>query len=134
MDLGLVMQEIADRLDTIAGLRVSAYPAGNVTPPAAMVLFPDEIDYDQTYGRGMDRMTLPVLVIDGVPTERQTRDRIAAYAAGSGAASVKAVLESGTYTQFHTVVVTRVEFPAATIGGQDYAAAMFDLDITGQGS
>jgi hypothetical protein len=53
---------------------------------------------------------------------------------GSGASSVKAVLESGTYTAFEAVRVTGGEFDTVTIGGTDYLAVAFDLDIVGRGS
>jgi hypothetical protein len=56
------------------------------------------------------------------------------YCAGSGASSIKAVLEAGTYTAFDTVRVARVEFDVLTIGGTDYLAALFDLDIIGDGA
>lgn len=134
MNVDDVMDQIATRLDTITGLRVYAWPPGTVAPPAVVVSFPDSYTYDETYGRGMDRLSLPVVVVVGRPTERQTRDNLARYVAGSGAASVKAVLESGTYSAFHTVRVTGVEFDVVTIGSNDYAAALFTLDIAGSGA
>jgi hypothetical protein len=134
MNLSDVMDEIAARLGAIKGLRVFAYPADSLSPPAAAVLYPDGITFDETYGRGMDRLTLPVLLVVGKPTDRSTRDRIAQYCDGSGPASVKAAVEAGDGAAFDTVRVTGVEFPTATIGGTEYMAAMFDLDIAGQGA
>lgn len=134
MDLGDVMDEVSTRLDTIAGLRCFAWPPGAAVPPAAVVGYPSDYTYDATYGRGMDRMTLPVVVLVGRPTDRSTRDAIAAYVNGSGSASVKAVLESGTYTALHTLRVMSVDFDVYQLGGTDYLAAIFDLDIAGSGS
>lgn len=134
MDVAVVMQQVADRLDTIDGLQVSAYPPGTVQPPAGVVSYPDTIAFDATYGRGVDRMRLPVVIVIGRPTDRITRDLIAAYANGSGPASVKAVVEAGSYTAFDVVTVTGVEFDVINIGGVDYMAAIFDLDIAGSGS
>lgn len=134
MDLAQVMDAVAARLDTIAGLRVSAHPTGSITPPAAVVTYPERIDFDHAYGRGMDRIDLPVVLTVGKASDRTARDRLAAYCDGSGADSVKAVLESGTYTEFDTVRVTGVEFDVVTIGGVDYLAALFALDITGEGT
>jgi hypothetical protein len=134
MDLNDVMDEVAAQLDTISGLRCFAYPPDDVQPPAAIVSYPEAITFDETYGRGMDRMTMPVwLLVDRV-VDRTSRARLAAYCAGSGASSVKAVLESGTYTAFHTVRVTGVEFESVTVAGTEYVAAIFDLDIAGAGS
>jgi hypothetical protein len=134
MDLAAVMQAVADRIDTISGLRCFAYPPGTVTPPAAVVSYPEAYDFDATYGRGMDRMSLPVVVAVGRPTDRSTRDLLAAYCAGTGASSIKAVVESGTYSAFHTVRVESIEFDVVPLGGTDYMAAIFTLDIAGSGS
>jgi hypothetical protein len=105
-----------------------------VTPPAAIVSYPQAYTFDATYGRGMDRLSLPVVVVVGRPTERQTRDNLAVYCNGSGAKSVKAVVESGTYTAFHMVRVEDIEFDVVSIAGTDYMAAVFTLDIAGAGS
>ena len=134
MNLADVMDEVAAKLDTIAGLRCFAYPADAVQPPAAIVSYPETITFDETYGRGMDRLTLPVVVVVGKPTDRSSRDALAAYCHGSGARSVKAVVEAGTYTAFDTVRVTSIEFDVVVIAGTDYLAALFDLDVAGAGS
>lgn len=134
MNLSDVMDEVANRLGAIQGLRVFAYPAESVHPPAAVVLYPETVTFDETYGRGMDRLTLPVLVVVGTPTDRSSRDRLAQYCDGSGPASVKAAVEAGDGAAFDTVRVTGIEFPTATIAGTEYIAAMFDLDIAGQGA
>jgi hypothetical protein len=132
--LGDVMQAIADRLDTIDGLRCFGYPQPAVTPPAAIVSYPEKIAFDQTYVRGKDRITLPLVVVVGKAHDRSTRDRVGVYCDGSGTSSVKAVLESGTYTAFDEVVVTDAEFDVVDIAGTDYLAALFNLDIVGAGA
>lgn len=134
MDLGAVMDEIGTRLATIDGLRVYDYPADAVTEPAGLVLYPDAYEFDATYGRGMDRLSLPVLVALGRPHDRSTRDRVVAYCNGSGAASVKAALETGTSSAFDTIRVESIEFGIVTIGGTDYVGATFTLDLAGQGA
>lgn len=132
MNLNDVMDTVAAQLGRISGLRVFAYPPGSVTPPAAIVSYPDRIDYSQTYGRGMDRIPdLPVVVVVGKASDRTARDRVAAYVSGSGASSVKAVIEGGAYTTFDTVTVTSCDFDVVTIASVDYLAAMFHLDIAG---
>jgi hypothetical protein len=129
-----VMDEVAARLATIEGLRVFAYPTDSVAPPAAVVSFPENITFDETYGRGMDRMTLPVVVAVGKPYARSTRPLLAAYCNGSGPASVKAALEAGDYASCDVVRVTGIDFDVVTIAGTDYMAALFDLDIAGAGA
>jgi hypothetical protein len=127
------MDAISTRLDTIAGLRCFPYPPDSITPPAAIVTYPEELTFDAGYDRGADTMTLPVIVAVGKVHDRNTRNLVDAYCAGSGASSIKAVIESGTYTAFDSVRVTGAEFDIVTIGSADYLAAVFDLDIIGDG-
>lgn len=135
MNLGAVMQAVADRLKTITGLRVYAYPPDTVQSPAVVVTYPGTYTYDATYGRGMDRIEdLGVVALVGNVSDRASRDKIAQWANGSGATSLKAVLESGTYTAFDTIRVTRVEFDIVSVAGVEYLAATFTLDIAGQGA
>jgi hypothetical protein len=82
----------------------------------------------------MDRMSLPVVIVVGRPTDRSTRDLLGVYCNGTGPSSVKAVLESGTYTALHTLRVEEIKFDVASIAGVDYMAALFTLDIAGSGS
>jgi hypothetical protein len=135
MNLGSVMQEIADQLDTIADLRVYGYPPDSVNAPAAIVTYPGELQFDGSYGRGMDRIPdLTVVVLVGKVSERTARDRIGQYCNGSGAASFKAVIEAGTYSEFDTVRVASVSFDVVAIAAVEYLAATFILDIAGQGA
>lgn len=137
MDLAAVMQAVADRLDTIAGLRVFAYPPDMPpSPPAVVVSYPDTLTYDETYGRGMDRLELPIVVLVGKVSDRASRDKIAMWVNGSGATSIKTVLESGTYTAFDTIRCMRVEFDIVTFGGtgSELLAATITVDIAGSGA
>ena len=134
MDLGAVMDEIGDQLDTIAGLRVYRYPPDQVAPPAAIVTYPENITYDETYGRGMDRYPdLSVVVMVGKVSDRASRDAISVYADGTGDKSIKTVVEAGTHTAFDSVRVTGGEFDIVSMAGVEYLAATFNLDIAGPG-
>lgn len=134
MILSDVMDQVATQLSTISGLRCFPYPPDSLVPPAAVVSFPEDIQFDGTYGRGMDKMTLPLMVVVGKTTDRVTRDLLSVYVNGSGAKSVKAVLEAGTYTAFDVVRVASVVFNGIQIAGTDYLNAEFTLEITGSGS
>lgn len=128
-----VMDEVAARLESVTGLRVFAWPPGTVTPPAAIVGYPTEFTFDETYGRGMDTVALPVIVVLGRPTDRSTRDAIAEFTAGGGPRAVRQVLGAGPWSAFHTCRVAGGEYDVYTVGATDYLAAIFDLRITGQG-
>lgn len=134
MDLAAVMDEVAAHLKPIDGLRVYAYPPDDVTPPAAVVAYPDTLTYDATYGRGTDRMSVPVVVLVGKVSDRASRDRLAVYADGSGERSFKAALEVEDYTTCDFVRVESAEFDVMRMAGVDYLAATFTLDIAGEGA
>lgn len=134
MDLQAVMQQISDRLTTISGLRCFAYPPDNFEPPAAILVAPDSVTFDATYGRGSDELALPVLLLISKVDDRSAWKEIAAYCNGTGPKSVKAVVESGTYTAFGLVRVADIEFDVVTWTGVDYLSAKFNLDIDGPGS
>jgi hypothetical protein len=128
-----VMDELAAELDTITGLQVIAYPAKSVVVPAAVIDFPETYSYDATFGRGTDTLTIPIHVAVGDVWDKNTRDTLSQFVDGSGVASVKAVLEAGTYTACDTVSVTEVEFAPIQIAGVVYFGAVFTVEIAGPG-
>jgi hypothetical protein len=134
VDLDAVATEIATQLDTIDGLRVYGYPPDSISPPAGVLSLPTDIDFDKTYGRGMDRLTWPLLVIVGKVTDRTVPERLYPYCSGSGESSVKAVLEAGTYTALDMLRVTRAEPDVVNWHGTDYVGVVFELDIAGSGA
>jgi len=137
MILSDVMDDVAGRLAMIEGLRTFPYPPDKLEPPAAVVSYPESYRYDGTYGRGSDVLQLPVVAVVGRAVDRAARDLLSVYVDGDGPQSLKRVLESKdlpAYTAFDSVRVTGVEFDVVTIGGVDYVAALFDLDIIGIGS
>lgn len=135
MDIAAVMDEVAARLDTITGLRVTAFPIDKVNPPHAVVSLP-EISYDLTYGRGSDRISLPVVIAVGRQSDRASRDKLLPFVAGTGPQSVKQVLEDDTepYAAFDTLRVVSSDFDVLLWGTIEYLTAGFIIDITGSGS
>ncbi len=139
MDLSDVMDAVADRLRTIDRIadRTFAYPPLKVEAPAGIVAYPDSIDFDATYGRGLDMIRgLEVTIVEGKVSDRDARDRIAPYVAGTGLSSVKAVLEAGPHTgePWDDLHVLSVAFDVVTLAGTDYMAATFKIDLAGPGT
>ena len=137
MSLAAVMGELADRLDTVPGLNVYQGWPSRVVPPAAIVVYPTRIEFDQTYHtplkRGPDKYELPVVVVvSRMPDEKALPD-LDGYASGSGARSVKAVLESGVYTTFEpeTLHVGDADFDVYRFAGVDYLAVVFGVSLMG---
>ncbi len=134
MNLEPIMDEIATRLGNVGGLRVHAQPPKSISPPAAIVSYPDEIDYDQTYGRGMTNVSgLKVWLVVGNVTDRSARDQLAGYVSDTGPQSVKLALE-GPSQHWDDLRVVSAEFDVVTIAGVDYIAAGLTLDLACQGT
>lgn len=122
-----VMDQIGTALATIDGLRVFDFPPNSAQPPFAFVDMPESIEYDLSMARGNDRATYPVVVAVAAVVDRSARDAIAVYAAASGAASVKAVLDAAAIGSSRRV--ESVEFRPVTIASGTYAAAIFNVDV-----
>jgi hypothetical protein len=138
VDLLAVMTEIDTRLKTITALRMTSIGTDSaVSVPAAVQYLPDRVDFDQTAGRGMDKINdLIVVVFIGRANMRNAVKALAPYLAGTGASSVRRVLDTRTagYTACNDVQVTYAEVDyAAQIGGVPYLAALFHCDIYGPG-
>lgn len=133
MNLVDVAQELATQLGTILDGRATAYPPDRISTPAGFV-FDADTTYDQTYERGMDTVLMSLTVLVARQPLRTAWEQLAGYVAGSGDKSVKACIESGTYTSFDVVTVTGSQIGDTTTGGGDYKAAVFDLQIVGSGS
>lgn len=134
MNLANVMDELGTALETIAGLRVYPYSAKRITPPAAVVVWPEPYTFDATYSRGGDRCTLPVTVLAGNVDARTSRDLLAQYADGSGASSVKAAIDNHVAAAYDSARTASVEFEVYTVSGVEYLAATFQVEIIGSGS
>lgn len=133
MNIATVMDELGTATGTIAGLRQFPYWASKVTPPAAVVSWP-EIDYDNTYARGSDRLTVPLTVVVGNVNARASRDQLAKYMAGAGASSVKQAVEAHTTTAWDVARVVSASVATFTIAGNEYLGAEFSIDVVGSGS
>jgi hypothetical protein len=133
VNVAAVMDALGVRLEEIGGLRVYPYSADRVTPPAAIVGWPEPITYDGTLARGLDSMTFPVWIVVGRVDARSARDTLAAYLDGSGTSSVKAALDGGTYTACDSVRVSTAHVESVSIAGTDYLAAILDVEVIGQG-
>lgn len=137
MNVKAVAEELAGKLAGITGLRAFAYPVAKLPFPGAVVGLPDDITFDQTYGRGSDAMTFPVWVMVARTDDRAGALELAAYLDGTGAKSVKAALDdttTNTYTECDTVTVVTATTGTYTYNGVDAFGAEFTVQVTGSGS
>ena len=126
-DIGTVMGQIGTALDTIDGLRVFDFPPKSAQPPFAFVDMPSEVEYDAGFARGRDRATFTVVLAVADVVDRAARDAIAAYAAGSGASSIKAVLDAASIGE--SARVTRCQFRPVSLSAGTYAGCIFNVDV-----
>lgn len=129
MDYDAVMAELAARLDTIVGLGVTAYPPDSITPPAAFPNGDGQVEFDLSYAKGMEQVTFPLVVAVSAAWSRTAWSRLLGYIS-----SVKAALETGAGTSFDVVEVKAAEFGQVTIGGAQYIAVSFTVEVTGRGN
>lgn len=134
MHVAGVMDALAERLASIGDLRgrTFAYPPSALVPPAAVVGWPDEIDYDLAMVRGGWSATFPVLVVVGKSDVRSARNAIAAHLDGAGPKSVRAALDGGAHTAYDAALVTKAHVEPVSIAGIEYLAAILDVAVTGR--
>ncbi len=128
-----VMDELGAALEAIPNLRVFPFPADTASPPAALVGYPDTIQFDVAMGRGVDRVTFPVFVLVGRLSDRSSREALGPFLDGAGAHSVKQALKDGTYVAASTVRAASARVEVVTMNSIDYLAAIFSVDVTGSG-
>lgn len=134
MNLATVMDEIATVMTQISGLTVHPYPIATLTAPAGYISYPREIDFDETYERGTDQFTdLPIVLVAGKANDLAARNRVAEWAAGAGARSLKQAIEGRAWESFDDLTLVSVEFDLESIGGVPYLAAMFKATVVGPG-
>jgi hypothetical protein len=141
MNITAVMAEVAIALTGLgtdeSPIRCEVGNPPNLQMPGrgsvAVVPFPDTVQYDGAYGRGMDTIDQAIVLVVGKPTDRVTAERITKYCSGEGTYSVKQVLQNFPWTTCDGVHVTNAAFDAVTIGGIDYMAVEFAIEIWGQG-
>lgn len=126
LNLNTAMDALGTALGGVTGLRVFDFPPDSISPPAAIVAWPEGLEYDNTHARGTDRATFKVHVLVGKVSDRSARDQVNVYANGAGTAStsVKTALDaigSG-------VRVERAAFSVMTVAGTDFLTVSFDVD------
>jgi hypothetical protein len=93
VDVNAVFEGLRDNAATIAELRCFEYVPDSIAPPT---FFPVEIeiDFDKTYGRGMDDFTVRCHILVSHGSDRSGQRLLKGYLAGSGPLSLKAALQS----------------------------------------
>jgi hypothetical protein len=120
---------IKNNLATISGLRTSDYQPDNPNPPIAIIL-PQGVEYDNTFGRGMNTYTFAVTVIVGRVSERSGQIALDAYVSSTGSSSIKLAIESDKTLNgkaFDLRVTDSRNYGELTVGEVTYLSAEFTV-------
>lgn len=129
-----VATEITERLGTIPKLNGFPYWIKKVPVPGFTVGLPELIEYDQTYGRGLDKITFPILVLVGQVSSAQSARDLEAYMDGSGARSFRAVMDAEPWQSCDDVFILSAEPDTYVSGGVTLLGAEFTVQVHGQGA
>lgn len=131
MNVDTVLAAIGAALKARAGLRFYDYEADSITPPAAVIPAPVEIDYDQAKAGGLHMALVEVFVLVPTTDARKARQMLAGYQSTTGPSSVKAALEHdvslGGVVQ--TLSVLSCSVRAVPVGDHEYRAAIFTVEL-----
>jgi hypothetical protein len=120
---------IANNLATISGLRTTPTIPDNPSPPIAVIL-PQGVEYDNTFGRGMNTYTFAVTVIVGRVSERSGQNSLDAYVSSTGSSSIKLAIESDKTLNgkaFDLRVTDSRNYGELTVGEVTYLSAEFTV-------
>jgi hypothetical protein len=120
---------LATNLATISGLRTAATVPDNPSPPIAIIL-PQGVEYDNTFGRGMNTYTFAVTVIVGRVSERSGQNALDAYVSSTGSSSIKLAIESDKTLNgkaFDLRVTDSRNYGELTVGEVTYLSAEFTV-------
>jgi hypothetical protein len=120
---------LANNLATISGLRTTPTIPDNPNPPIAVIL-PQGVEYDNTFGRGMNTYTFAVTVIVGRVSERSGQNALDAYVSSTGSASIKLAIESDKTLNgkaFDLRVTDSRNYGELTVGEVTYLSAEFTV-------
>lgn len=125
--LSEIRSGLATNLATINGLRTSAFVPDEPKPPMA-IIFPETIEFDTAFGRGLDTYTFTIQLIVSKISERNAQSNLDSYCNPDGPSSVKAAIEKnrtlGGLIQDLRVTEVR-DYRAATINENTYLTVTF---------
>jgi hypothetical protein len=128
LNVSSVMDAIAARI-VAAGVTTRAYawPTGSIQPPCAIVGYPEELEFDATFGRGSDRAVFPVWMVCGNVSDRSARDVLSGYI--TGGTGIKDALDGTLGGAVQTARVTDCQVEKLPIGAVEYIAAKFMIEV-----
>lgn len=127
--------DVADTMDAIAAALVSGgcvtraygYPASVVQKGDAAVGLPERVEFDMTFGRGLESAVIPVWVVCGQPGDKRTRDEVSRLV--GSATDVKSALDGDLGGVVSSLRVTDCSIETYEATGGIYVAVRFDCEV-----
>lgn len=135
----MILDNVADQmraaLDTVPLLRCPPWGEKASGKPAALVGWPEQINFTSTYGRGKAEIAdWPVFIIVSASPTRSGNKAMAGFLADAGSGSALVALEAGPYTACDFVHVDYAELdPDARYEGNQVLAAILHCKVVGPG-
>lgn len=131
MNLKDIYAEIESKLAGISGLQVNTVGTTSPNAPAMQLSVPTAIEYDQAYGNALTRVELNLIVVVSKTSAVDTTQLLLEVTSSEGPRSIKAVLESATYTTLDSLRVAEVSDidGSLVIGGVSYLHANLTIEI-----
>ena len=136
MNLSDVYTEIETRLREIPKLNVPSVEAESITPDAALWSLPEQREYQQTYGGGLEEHEIELTVCISKNAMRAAVQRALEYSDPAGPRSIAAAINSSPsnpYTSCDEVTVQSCQFDTVRVGETDYLGCVFTVHIAGSG-
>ena len=128
LDMAGVMDAIAAALvSSGSASRAYAYPAAIVQKGQAAVGYPERVEFDMTFGRGLESAVFPVWVLCGLPSEERTRDEVSRLV--GSATDVKTALDGNLGGECSSLRVTDARIESYDTTGGAFVAVRFDCEV-----
>ncbi|MFC7380890.1 hypothetical protein [Sphaerisporangium rhizosphaerae] len=142
MDVGAIRKALADVVrDEIPSLNCFGYVPDDVPEPC-FYSGEVEIDFDKTFGRGMDEIAVTCRLLVSRADDRSGQEALDKYLAGSGPDSIKQAIETGRGAPGQSALggladdlhVQRVQaYRQYLVGDRTYYGAEIVVRIIGRG-
>lgn len=134
MILNDVRTALTDAVKGVGDIHAYDFWPERISTPAVFLGWPAVGTYDSTYSRGMDEMTVPLLIVIGKVEARNAARQLSEYVDGGGPRSVKAAVESAPKTAWDVARVASWTSDVASVAGVRYLAVEFMINIYGKGA
>jgi hypothetical protein len=129
VDLAAIMDALAGAVPAGLVTRAYGHPVGSVVPPAAVVGYPTEFEYDSVFLRGSDRVVFPVYFVCGMADDKSARDEVSLVTGGTGEIKDAIETDATLLAEVQTVRVTGATFESVTIGAVPMIGVRFDVEV-----